>query len=60
MKTLILQRQLHSQYSMPGSSLGHYLLFGQTLGTNVSCERIEKKIEDCVITQACARVKTQI
>ena len=40
--------------TVPGWSLGHSLLFGQYLGTYVSCERIGKN-EDCVITLACAR-----
>ena len=40
--------------TVPGSSLGYSLLFGQNLESCVSCERIGKN-EDCVITLACAR-----
>ena len=39
--------------TVPGSSQGQSLLFGSNLGTCVSCERIRKTIQECVITIAC-------
>ena len=43
--------------TVPGSSLGHSLLFDQNLGT-CNCEQIRKKtkIQDCVITVSFASV----
>ena len=38
---------------VPGSSLRHFLLFGQNAGTYATCERIGNKSEACVRKNAC-------
>ena len=46
--------------TVPGSSLGHYLLFGRNPGQSVSWKRFEKKnIYACVTTLDRASVKTE-
>ena len=42
--------------TIPGSRLSHSLLFGQNLGTCVSCDRIGKKLKN-KLTLACVSVK---